>query len=371
MTVVITCIPSPYQVELFDAVARHQADFRVVYLTRRDRSRSWRDPHLQHEAIFLDEGADAYETFVGSMKTADLVVFADYSSALVRDAMRRREASGKPWCFWGERPGYRGLGPLGRMRRRVHLAPLHRNHRAAIWGIGHWAVEGYRREFGDRRPYYDLPYFSNLQRFRAAGALRSPDGPLRLLYSGALSKRKGVDLLATAFRRLAQTHDNVSLSVVGSGPLRPLMERLLGASVSRTVFHDFVPWGDLPRLYAEADVLCAPSRYDGWGLIVPEAMAAGMPVIGTDRMGAARELIEPGTNGWLVPADSERHLYEALNDAAALSPGRRRDMGLMAQSRALQQDVSAGVECFREAQEIALAAWHRASDSAPITVAAH
>lgn len=370
MTIVITCIPSPYQVELFDAVARHEPDFSAVYVSRHDRSRSWRDTRLQHDAIFLDEASDAYNVLLQLMSSADLVVFADYSSGQVRNAMRRRESVGKPWCFWGERPGYRGLGGLGRLWRRIHLAPLHRSPQAAIWGIGKWAVDEYRQEFGTGRLYFNFPYVSDLDRFRVTGACRSSTGSLRILYSGALINRKGVDLLASAFRRLAQTYQHVSLSVVGSGPLRPVMARLLGPAAAHTVFHDFIPWSDLPMLYAEADVLCAPSRYDGWGLIVPEGMAAGMPVVATDRMGAALELIEPGKNGWLVTAGSESHLYEALCAAAELSPSGRAAMGVAAQSRGLQQDVRAGVQRFREAQEATLRAWHDSRDGALMGVAA-
>jgi glycosyltransferase involved in cell wall biosynthesis len=364
---VITCIASPYQVELFDALARLETSFRAIYSSRRDRSRNWTDPVLRHDAVFLDETRQAKGELLRLMDSAELVVFADYSSRLVRKAMRRREAVGKPWCFWGERPGYHGLGYLGWMRRRILLAPLHRDHRVPIWGIGKWAVEKYREEFGDRRAYWNVPYFSDLARFRAASARRAPSAHVRIVYSGALVERKGVDLLAKAFRRLARTHEKVSLSVIGAGPLRPYMERILGSG-PRVLFHDFVPWDELPTLYAAGDVLCAPSRYDGWGLIVPEGMAAGMPVVATARMGSALELVEQGTNGWLVRANDEDHLYEALREAVDLAPSRRTAMGLAAQTRAGEQDIAQGVPRFRAAMEGTLTAWRRSATPASLPV---
>jgi glycosyltransferase involved in cell wall biosynthesis len=72
----------------------------------------------------------------------------------------------------------------------------------------------------------------------------------------------------------------------------------------------------LPREYAAADVLCVPSRYDGWGLVVPEGLASGLPVIATDRMGAALEFVRTGTNGWLIPAGDEESLLGAMREAA-------------------------------------------------------
>jgi glycosyltransferase involved in cell wall biosynthesis len=72
----------------------------------------------------------------------------------------------------------------------------------------------------------------------------------------------------------------------------------------------------LPGEYEAADVLCVPSRYDGWGLVVPEGLAAGLPVIATDRMGAALEFVRTGRNGWLIPAGDEEALLNAMREAA-------------------------------------------------------
>jgi glycosyltransferase involved in cell wall biosynthesis len=371
--VVITSIPSPYQVEFFDALARHRPGLRAIYLSRRERGRSWNDPMLRHDAVFLDETREAEGEMLRLMHSAELVVFADYSSRLVREAMRRRDVVDKPWCFWGERPGYHGLGWVGTVWRQIHLAPLYRNHHVPIWGIGKWAIDGYRREFGDSRPYWNIPYFSDLERFRAASAARSAaSGTVRILYSGSLIKRKGVDLLANAFRRLGHTCDNVALSLVGTGPLRSLMENVLRPLGPRVRFHDFVHWDDLPRFYAQGDVLCAPSRYDGWGLVIPEGMAAGMPIIATDHMGSALELLEPGRNGWRVRANDENHLYEALQEAVEMAPVRRLAMGRAAQSRSAQQDITEGVQCFARAIEGTMTTWRRRTlpDSSSATLPA-
>lgn len=358
--VVITGIPSPYQVELFDAFAAREPNFHAFYIRRRHPSRNWADPTLRHQATFLDETDSGRRDYFRCVERADLVIFADYSCDPVRAAMRSREASAKPWCFWGERPGYHGLGWLGKIRRRLRLAPLHRGRHVPIWGIGRWAVDEYRREFGDGRLYCDVPYFSDLQRFRAASRARaSAPGAVRFLYSGALIRRKGVDLLAKAFRRLAHSRGNVRLSLIGAGPLRASVEEILRPLGSRVRFHGFVAWQELPQLYAQADVLCAPSRYDGWGLIVPEGMAAGMPVIATERMGAALELIDNGANGWLIPANDEDRLYRALCVAADIAPSRRLAMASAAQSRSKQQDVSRGIERFRTAMDETLAVWRQ------------
>ena len=98
-----------------------------------------------------------------------------------------------------------------------------------------------------------------------------------------------------------------------------------------------------------------PSRYDGWGLIVPEGLASGLPVIATDQMGAAIDLVRPGVNGWLVKSSSLQGLDQALRQVADMS-----DAELDAMSRAAADAVAAhtlrdGVRRFCDAVSSALA----------------
>jgi glycosyltransferase involved in cell wall biosynthesis len=333
----VTLIPSPYQVELFNAVqARGEVGLTVAYVERQAAGRQWQMPDLTHEAVFLGEAPDAARRH---LLEADVAVFSNYSDARVRAWMAEREAAGRPWAFWGERPGY-ALGPglgglplvgrlLGPAYRRLRLAPLHAS-RAAVWGIGNWAVDRYRREFGPERAYVNLPYFSNLRRFREAtpppGA-REGGGPLRLLYSGSLTRRKGVDLLARAFAAVAPGAPHLRLDVVGDGPLRPAMQQTLAPVTAQVTFHGFTPWDALPALYARADVLVAPSRYDGWALVVPEGLAAGLPVVSTDRTGAALDLVVPHATGWRVPAGALAPLRDVVAGLARMSHAELRRMG--------------------------------------------
>ena len=117
-------------------------------------------------------------------------------------------------------------GEPGKFYRQWKLAQL-KESAAPIWGIGQWAIDGYKREFGERRQYFNIPYFSNLARFstQGLGARRGNDGMRRLLFSGSLIERKGVDLLVRAFRDLARTNGHVQLDIVGDGPLRNRLMR--------------------------------------------------------------------------------------------------------------------------------------------------
>jgi glycosyltransferase involved in cell wall biosynthesis len=357
--VVITWIPSPSQVELFDALAEQERGLRVVYVARREKNRRWANPELRHEAMFLDDAGPAHGEFFRWVEGAELTVFSYYSCKPVREAMRRCEALHKPWCFWGERLGYHHLGWLGTASRHIFLRTLHRSS-APIWTMGSWAVQSYQREFGTVRRFFNVPYCSNLQRFRAAGEHRTSADRFRFLYSGSLIHRKGVDLLARAFKRLATQLPFVSLAVTGHGPLRGEMQSILSSVSNRVTFLPDVDWHRLPAYYADADVLCAPSRYDGWGMVVPEGLASGLPVISTNRMGAGIDLIRPGCNGWLVPADNEEALYQAMLQAVTMGPAKWRSMSECATKSCETHDLRAGTERFLDAARLSVSEWPKA-----------
>jgi glycosyltransferase involved in cell wall biosynthesis len=310
---VLTDCPSPYQVELFNEIeAKGECALEVGYLRDRDPSRHWKQSEIRHAAVELNNGglSRAHEC----VREADVVVFNYYRHANAEKLIAERAALGAPWCFWGERPGFHSPAWAGRLLRKWKLSKLH-SSLVPIWGIGKFAIDGYREEFGPQRAYFNLPYFSDLQRFSVCG--REARAERTFLFSGSLIERKGVDLLARAFVRLAREFANVRLRIVGDGRLRRSLEELLRPLSERVEFVGFRDWSELPGQYAKADVLCAPSRYDGWGLVVPEGLASGLPVIATDRTGAALEFVQTGRNGWLIPAGDEDALLSAMREAAS------------------------------------------------------
>ncbi len=352
---VLTDSPSPYQVELFNEIETcRECALEVGYLRNRDPERRWQSSAIRHTAIDLDGPGDGVSRAGNAARNADLVVFNYYMHADAARLIGERAASGGPWCFWGERPGFRLTGWAGRLLRRWKLSELHAAP-APIWGIGKFAVDEYRREFGPRREYFNLPYFSDLQRFETAA--RADREERLFLFSGSLIPRKGVDLLAAAFVRVAAELPNVRLRIVGDGELRQTLAQTLRPVSERVDFVGFKDWDELPVEYARADVLCVPSRYDGWGLVVPEGLASGLPVIATDRMGAALEFVETGRNGWLIPAGDEDGIVDAIRQAALLSSHELAAMGQHARESVSGHTLANGASQFVRCAQHAVAEW--------------
>jgi glycosyltransferase involved in cell wall biosynthesis len=354
---VLTDLPSPYQVELFNEIeAQGECLLEVAYLRNQDPNRQWKFSSIEHRSIKLDESRSELSRARESARVADLVVFNYYRHGNAERLIEERAALQRPWCFWGERPGFHQPAWAGRLMRKWKLARLHATP-VPIWGIGKFAVDGYREEFGFHRPYFNLPYFSDLQRFHNSET-NSPNECV-FLFSGSLIRRKGVDLLANAFVRLASEVPYVRLRIVGEGPLYQSLVKTLRPVSERVEFVGFRDWHELPHEYARADVLCAPSRYDGWGLVVPEGLASGLAVIATNRMGAALEFLETGSNGWLIPADDEDAILQAMREAALLAKEELVHISRQARESVNSHTLQYGAERFVSFAQETIHGWFR------------
>jgi glycosyltransferase involved in cell wall biosynthesis len=126
------------------------------------------------------------------------------------------------------------------------------------------------------------------------------------MWAGTFSLRKGAHYLLEAWH-LLNAGRTATLDVYGQLQVPPC----LSAAVPDTVnFHGSVPKPMLFEAYRSGDVLVFPTLSDGFGLVVAEAMAHGLPVITTDQAGAA-DLVSPD-NGRIVPAADPRALADAL-----------------------------------------------------------
>lgn len=123
----------------------------------------------------------------------------------------------------------------------------------------------------------------------------------RFLFAGRLVAAKGVHELVAAWSRAAATHPDIgSLVLVGDGPERARVEQAVRARSLRSVhLVGAVDYREMPQYYAACDALVMPTLEDNWSLVVPEAMAAGKPVICSRYNGCWPELVHDGENGWV------------------------------------------------------------------------
>jgi 2-deoxystreptamine N-acetyl-D-glucosaminyltransferase/2-deoxystreptamine glucosyltransferase len=137
----------------------------------------------------------------------------------------------------------------------------------------------------------------------------------RIGYVGRLAPQKRADRLVEAFGRMRET---ASLVLVGDGPDRSLVQRLVAASPARDRITEvgFVDHSVVPAVLASLDVLVLPSQYEEMGSVLTEAMAAGLPVVASD-VGGIPEVVRDGVTGLLVPPEDVEALATALDRLVA------------------------------------------------------
>lgn len=145
------------------------------------------------------------------------------------------------------------------------------------------------------------------------------------IYVGRLEVEKGLLILLEACRKLARSNLAFSLLIVGSGSLAEVVRRFAEATVGVT-FVGHKTRSELGRLYSLADALVFPTLGDSHGMVIEEAMAAGVPVIATTAVGNIDYRIRSGWNGCVVRANSSDDLAEAMRTFTTLSRERREAM---------------------------------------------
>ena len=329
-------IPSPYIVERFNVIARRaNVDLHVCFNERIQPDRSWdvdesrwefpysylqrsrlgglQVPLPQLRRLQPDLLITLYENLsfvfgalLAKQRGIKVALYAMKVFDTWRPVRRHRELA-KRWLF-PRVDAFEVPGPDGAAYVRRYGAPAGR-----VWA------------FPDP---VDVQHFA----LGARQARQDTDARRRLgltgcvyLYVGRLWSGKGIDYLLDAYARLSAEGVPASLVLVGDG-VDEARYRARAAGLPNVVFPGFVQMPDLPRWYGLADVLVFPTLGDPYGLVVEEAMAAGLPVIATENAGEIRERMLDGETGFIVPAADSDALLDRMR-GLAFDPERRRCMG--------------------------------------------
>lgn len=377
---ILTNNPSPYQIEFFTAVERsRRARVHVRFMRLVRRGAPWKptaDVEFEYRelrGLGPDRWDDTYRLHPGALAEVvrsrhDFYILGgQYASPTFVLCAVLLWLCRKRWAIWAERPwpsDYRPSwatsaavrNPISRGLRRLLLGCMLRMATRVLC-IGSMAMEAYHELGAARRKLSLLPYVCDVDRYAHVPEDRTDEarrtyglqGKTVYLFSGQLTVRKGVDVLLTAFGLLARERPDVALLVLGDGPLREELQGSVGGAVADGVhFAGQVEQGRLPGLFRAADVFVFPSRYDGWAVVINEACAAGLPVITTDAVGASRDLVRDGHNGFVIARDDPRTLLEKMRYFAD-HPDAARRFGRRSREMVRKFSPRKGVELLLEA----------------------
>ncbi len=156
-----------------------------------------------------------------------------------------------------------------------------------------------------------------------------------MLFVGRFDPRNGVGHAIGAFRIVKRSHPDLQLVVVGDGPLRPLVERLVPEALRGDVHFVGRVNRLRPRYLASADVLCSPCALASFGMVVLEGMSAGVPVVATRLPGFAGVMRE-GIDGLMVDDPEDEDGFAVALDRVLRNPAWSAQMGAAGRRRAVE-----------------------------------
>ncbi len=327
----ITNVIPPYHKPIFDRLAQRYPKLRVLLSTPMERNRSWklewnnldvvvqktitlnrrwRHPKGFSEPLYIHFPVDT----LSQLKSfrADIVISWEMGVRTMLSAVYRWTHRASRLIVWAEtaEATEHGRGIIRRLLRRT----IHR----AVDGFLVTGDSGarYLRSLGiGDRKIFKIAYTTDISRFLSASVTRAVENTQRLLYVGQLIERKGLLQFMEALSRWAALHPDrkVEFVVAGDGPLREKLEGLKTPANLKLVLLGNIDYQELPAVYAQAGIFVLPTLADTWAVVVNEAMAAGLPVLGSTYGQAVSELVQDGLNGWTFQPDTGDEMFQALD----------------------------------------------------------
>lgn len=267
----------------------------------------------------------------------DAVLIHGYAHLTDWIAFAACKCAGTPILLHGESHLLNPRSWIRRLAKQMLLRPLFSlAHRCLYIGTHnqvYYQHYGVRDEKLVRTPYsVDNNFFQSgeercqEERLKARDAFGISGDTAVILYAGKLIALKQPLLLLEAFRNVAMKH-RAALVYAGDGEFREAVKsRAREYGLHNVHITGFLNQREMRKAYRAADVLVLPSSRESWGLVVNEAMNFGLPIVVSDQVGCAPDLVKPGENGYIVPYADVGALSGALT-ALVESPEMRERFG--------------------------------------------
>lgn len=336
--ILIQGLLAPYRYPIFEELAKTPGwDFEVWFMGRRVKNRIWDEEaitqyHFNHvflQGLTLNFGTkDIYPIWFNFSIYAqlaeakpDVVIMMGWDSLTSFLVHLYCSFSGTKFVLYSDST------PLEKSWRRIVTLPLVKLHVVTADALisGGTRSKEYLQILGadpkrihvsfntvDVEKYQQKTAFFQKKRNETLKKLQLENKKI-ILYYGQMIERKGVDLLLSAYQRLKKNNPDIALLLIGDGPLKEkLSSKIQKESILDAVLLSNPGDEEICRYYALASVFVLPSREDVWGLVVNEAMSAGVPVVVSDHAGCAPDLVSDGQEGYVFASENIHDLSEKI-----------------------------------------------------------
>jgi glycosyltransferase involved in cell wall biosynthesis len=350
----LTNVIPPYHKPVLDLLPRRYAALRILLSTPMEANRPWRvnwdglDVVVQktytmkgvwrHSRGFSEPLAVHIPIdTLGQLSRyrPDVIISAEMRArTLLAMAFRKLNPSSR-LIIWSEaaESTESGRGVARHIARKIFV-----KNADAFLAVGAGAVNYLKRLGAPAAKIFEIAYTTDIRRFAGDAAPHPPEHAHRLLYSGQFIDRKGLVPFIQVLSKWASDHPDreVEFALAGDGPLRDSISSLTVAPNVKLTILGVFQYDDLPEIYRAAGIFVLPTLADTWAVVVNEALAAGLPVLGSVYAQAVEQLIQDGYNGWTFEPDDAEDTYRAIDRVVNTSAAQLDAMRTRARATASQ-----------------------------------
>ena len=307
--------PSPHQVDWLNALSQEAGlDCFIGYVHERNPNRSWGVPKPDLPWTYLPTSISSLidgslKRWLESQKADVWILSSIYTSHITQYLAWKLRRMGCKTIFLGEPPRPNtGLKAIIQHLLLVNVL----NNVSAVLGTGREAARRYKELVKKRIPVSSMPYYIELSGINSQKAREKEqqDEEVKFVVAAQLIHRKGIDVLIEACKFLPK--DGWTLDIYGTGPMEGKLVKQAEQISPAIRFCGVVPYESRYEIFKSADVFVFPTRWDGWGMVVTESLAHGIPVISTDQAMSAHDFIIDGKNGYIGPANDPNYLADRM-----------------------------------------------------------
>ncbi|MBU3200971.1 glycosyltransferase family 4 protein [Clostridium estertheticum] len=322
---IITNIPSPYRVDLFNhLIDKSIYDINIIYSSKNEDNRFWKiDKVLLKNSSFLKSKTIKIRTkmdykyihipfnIIAKLNDIkpDIVIGSEYNPTIV-EAFIWCKLKKVKYISWsdGTLNSEKNINNIQLILRKL----ICREANALI--ASSTATKMAQLKYGAKEERIFISLLTvDINKYLIERDYNRSNKTPKLLYVGSLIKRKGLDLL---FDAISLVNYEFVLNVVGEGEeIHNLEDQVQNLGIREKIkFLGYLQQNELKKLYAESDIFVLPTREDCFGLVILEAMCAGLPIICSKYADGVLDLICEGENGFIIEPYNNKQLANTIQN---------------------------------------------------------
>ena len=328
----VTNFLPPYRIKVLELLKGSVGDLRIFISVQMEPNRRWKtdwgglDVTVQRNLSFSSRGLNEnsfqedgaihfpYDTLIQLRRyRPDAIIAAEFGMRTLQAALYKCFFRRTKLIVWATLSivTEKHRGRLRKVIRRLILKAADGVLVNGSSGAAYIEGLGFPRE-----KIHEVPQATDNDIF-AGPASRAADSVCKLLYAGQVIERKGLAQFHEQLARWCSLHPErkICWTLAGTGTMSETVKSWKRPANYELILLDEIPYHDLPAQYHAADIFTFPTLSDEWGLVVYEAMIAGLPVLGSVYSQAVEDLVVEGRNGWRMRPDDPDEVLRTLSRA--------------------------------------------------------